>query len=317
MSPLAQSIRSSFAYLQWKCCLSPRLGGRSDHNNKAVPVKGASMTRLEHLTDLVENPISRRQFAKNVGLTGAGIAATSVLASTVVGPFITEAQATTTITDNDILNFALNLEYLEAEFYTCAVTGQTITQSGIIPGSASTGPTTGCQKVNFSATAEVNAIAHQIMHDEQQHVIFLRAALGAAAVKKPTINLDALGFGFENPTAFLKLARDFEDVGVSAYGGAAPLIQSHAVLAAAARIALTEAYHAGTVRTKMILQGIQEPPIDGKDIPPTESHFFPVTSKGLAIVRSASEVLHIVYAGGTCSGGFFPDGFNGKIKCAS
>lgn len=282
------------------------------------------MTKLERLAELVESPVSRRQFAKNVGLTGAGVAATSLLGATALGGLAIPAagqtssitSSTTTITDVDILNFALNLEYLEAEFYTCATTGKTITQAGIIPGSASSGPTTGCQKVNFSATTEINAIAKQITHDEQQHVIFLRAALGSAAVKKPTINLDALGFGFENPTNFLKLARDFEDVGVSAYGGAAPLIKSHAILAAAARIALTEAYHAGTIRTKMILQGIQEPPVDGKDVPPTESHFFTVTSKGLAVVRSTSEVLKIVYHGGTCSGGFFPDGFNGTIKCA-
>src|ERR1700755_1544922 len=42
------------------------------------------------------------------------------------------AQAqTATVTDNDILNFALNLEYLEAQFYTLATTGQTIDQVGI------------------------------------------------------------------------------------------------------------------------------------------------------------------------------------------
>lgn len=273
------------------------------------------MPKLEITQQLVENFMSRRQFAKTFGLTSAGIAASTFLGSSVLGS--PEHAEAVTITDADILNFALNLEYLEGEFYTCAVTGKTLTQAGVIPASASTGPTKGCQKVNFGGNPEVLAIATQIMHDEQEHVRFIRAALGAGAVKKPEINLDALGFGFENPSEFLKLARDFEDVGVSAYGGAAPLIQNHTILAAAARIALTEAEHAGNIRLKMVLQGLQEPPVDPKDIPPRESHFFSVTSKGLAIVRSTSEVLRIVYAGGTCSGGFFPEGFNGHIKCAS
>src|SRR5690349_2041587 len=34
-------------------------------------------------------------------------------------------------TDNDILNFALNLEFLEAQFYTLATTGMTLDQAGI------------------------------------------------------------------------------------------------------------------------------------------------------------------------------------------
>lgn len=279
------------------------------------------MTRLEQLAELVENPVSRRQFARNVGLTGAGIAAASILGTTALGGLATESEAQTVtpsaVTDTDILNFALNLEYLEGEFYTCAVTGKTLIQSGVVPGTASTGPTTGCQKVDFGNAPQVKMIAQQIMHDEQLHVKFLRSALGSAAVKKPEINLDALGFGFGNPSEFIKLARIFEDVGVSAYGGAAPLIQSKTVLAAAARIALTEAEHAGNIRLKMVLLGLQQPPFDSKDKPPTWNQLFSVTTNGFTIVRSTSEVLRIAYAGGNCSGGFFPEGFNGNIKCAS
>ena len=86
------------------------------------------------------------------------------------------------------------------------------------------------------------------MYDEQTHVKLLRSALGADAVAKPAINLDALGIGFGNVKEVLTLARAFEDTGVSAYGGAAPLITSKEILATAARIALTEALHSGCRR---------------------------------------------------------------------
>ncbi len=274
------------------------------------------MSKLDFLQELVGKKFDRRQFAKGIGLTTVGLTAASLIGSSVIGmvePM--EAQAAA-ITDVDILNFALNLEYLEAEFYTVAVTGKTLVQSGLLSASSTTGPTMGGHKVNLGNAPSISHIAQQILEDEQAHVAFLRSALGSAAVKKPTINLNALGFGFGSYQAFLKLSRDFEDVGVSAYAGAAPLIQNKTYLAAAARIALTEAEHSGTIRLKMIELGIQQPPVDAKDIPPTWNKIFFNGANGLAIARSTSEVLKIVYAGGTTMGGFFPDGFNGTIRSA-
>lgn len=272
-----------------------------------------------NLIEELDKKLNRRTFGKGLGIMGAGVASAALLGSTAARLVAQESSATGTTsftsTDVQVLNFALNLEYLEAEFYTCAVTGKTLEQAGLLSAGAVSGPTTGCQKVNLSNSPEVNAIAHQIMHDEQQHVLLLRSLLGSNAVKKPTLNLTALG-SYSSLTAFLRLARAFEDTGVSAYGGAAPLLSPHA-LTTAARIALTEAEHAGNIREKMILQGIQQPKIDSLDIPQTEQHFFSVNSQGLAIVRTPSQVLRIVYHGGSCSGGFFPDGFNGALKCAA
>jgi len=234
-----------------------------------------------------------------------------------------QAQA---ITDVDILNFALNLEYLEAEFYTRVTTGKTIEEIGIAVGGTGTpGPTYGGNKVNFwdglldLDAATTMAIAEELAYDEQQHVLLLRAALGSAAVAKPTINLEALGIGFANFAQYLQLARAFEDVGVSAYAGAAPLISSKAYLQVAAQILATEALHSGNIRKQVQGHLIPTMPVDSLDVlpPPSGRNFFTVNTQALAIIRTTSEVLKIVYGGGTSKGGFFPDGMNGVITTAS
>src|SRR5687767_5497037 len=98
-----------------------------------------------------------------------------------------QAQAQTgTPTDTDVLNFALNLEYLEAEFYSYAVSGTGI-DATLTGGVGTAGATTGGARVTFS-DANVAAIAAEIAQDELNHVRFLRNALGSQAVAKPAIN---------------------------------------------------------------------------------------------------------------------------------
>jgi len=285
--------------------------------------------------------VDRRSFVRGVGLAGLGAAGATLLAGKVglldtvpgaksLGLGSPEAMAAT-ITDTDILNFALNLEYLEAEFYVVAYTGMTLEQSGIpVDGAVGKpGPTTGGQKVRFEPndgdhdaddekTGRLRRIAEEVAYDEVQHVLLLRSALGSAAIAKPAINLDALGIGFRNFRQFLQLARAFEDVGVSAYGGAAPLITSKQILATAARIALTEALHSANFRLLVAENDVQTTPVDNLDIlpPPSGQQYFEVDKQALAIVRTTSQVLAIVYgnsAPGTSSGGFFPNGVNGTI----
>ncbi|MBA3914031.1 MAG: hypothetical protein H0X25_09320 [Acidobacteriales bacterium] len=50
-------------------------------------------------------------------------------------------------------------------------------------------------------------------------------------------------------------------------------------------------------------------------MPPTQSKPFDVDKNGLSIPRTTSQVLAIVYGGGSCSGGFYPSGMNGNIVC--
>lgn len=170
-------------------------------------------------------------------------------------------------------------------------------------------PDFGASPLAFLATA--------LRVDEIDHVKYLRTALGSAAVKKPTINLDALGYGFSNVDSFLKLSRQFEDVGLSAYLGAAPLISSKTYLAAAAAILGTEAQHSGSIRLACIDNSVTSPAVDSRDIPPTQQKPYDVNSNALSIPRTTSQVLNIVYHGGQCSGGFYPDGMNGTISCQS
>ena len=272
------------------------------------------MDKKDVIKDLVESPISRRSFAKRIGMMSAGAVGTTVMGASIVNAFGGSAFAQGGVTDVDILNFALNLEYLEAEFYTKATEGATIEQEGLIPSSAVSGPTNGGQKVPNIANSPIAYIASQVTRDEKHHVQYLRAALGSAAVKKPTINLNALGFGFGNWAEFLKLATLFEDVGTSAYLGAAPLIQNKTYLDAAARIYGTEAQHSGALRTHAVDYGITIPAVDGKSVSPTPSAPFFVDSQGLTIPRSTREVLNIVYGNTGNSGGFYPNGLNGNIR---
>lgn len=276
------------------------------------------MSKLDQLSELIDRPFTRRSFTKGIGLATAGIAGASVLggmASKALAQNLSSSSpGTSQITDTDILNFALNLEYLEAEFYAVATYGATLVQLGVISQSDTTGPTTGGHMVPGFSNSPFAFVASALRVDEIDHVKFLRSALGSAAAKKPAINLNALGYGFANTSDFLKLGRQFEDVGVSAYAGAAPLISNKTYLDAAARILATEAQHSGSVRFACVYWGVNSPAVDGLDVPPSSSKPFCVDSMALSITRTTSQVLNIVYGGRQGGGGFFPQGMNGNIR---
>ncbi len=280
------------------------------------------MAKKSIIPDVIAEAPNRRNFVKKLGIASAAVGA-----GLSIGVKHAEAQ---TSTDVQILNFALNLEYLEAEFYTYAVNGTSITSYGIpISGVAtggnpsSGGTTTGGSQVQFSNSLVYTAqVAAEIAQDERNHVILLQGALGSAAVAKPNINLAALGFGFGSQDDFLKLARIFEDIGVTAYAGAAPLL-SNAVIGTAARILAVEAEHTSNIRLQVARLNIPTaPPLDGVDILPPPSNpnqFFSVNSSGLVNTRTTGQVLYLAYGmmANATSGGFFPTGVNGSINMSS
>jgi len=140
-----------------------------------------------------------------------------------IGPLLSQAFAEGG-GDVDILNFALTLEYLEAEFYTEAA-----------------------KKVGGLSEYE-KKLTRELRDNENEHIDALAAtikSLGGKAVAKPTF---AFGGSFGSRASYLKLANTLEDTGVSAYNGAAPMIESGDVLAAAGGIVQIEARHAALIR---------------------------------------------------------------------
>ncbi len=253
--------------------------------------------------------------------------------------------------DGAVLNFALNLEYLEAAFYLAAV-GR-LNELKAIGGNAEIKLPAGLDgNVGMMfKDSTIEAFAKDIADDELSHVKFLHAALGKGAVMRPVLDLGKAfdnagqaasggkikGFNpYANELFFLHGAFIFEDVGVTAYNGAATLITNPAYLQAAAGILAVEAYHAGAIRTLLYQQrqvtaaaGLYVGQVvgaisalrgkvgGGKDAGLSDNVgaiIAPADKDGVAFGRSTNEVLSIVYLGGKGKGGFYPNGLNGAIK---
>lgn len=325
----------------------PQMGGVNTSGSIDPADPNITGVSLEMLDGVARRRAERRALFRSIGSAAGFGAGMSLFAGA-------PALAQTAPTDQDILNFALNLEYLEANFYSFAVFGTPIS-ADLASGTGDRGEATGGRQVTFTDPV-VAAYAREIASDEIEHVRFLRTALGAAAVAQPAIDvgtaptsafsaaaqaagLIAVGQSFDpyaNDENFLLGAFIFEDVGVTAYKGAAPLITSKTFLEAAAGILAVEAYHASIIRTTLSGKGIAAPTLieateaisdardslDGGDdrdqgVRPNAglSNVAPLDANGIAFSRTPGQVLNIAYltATRTDRGGFFPNGVNGTI----
>ncbi|GAA0546079.1 ferritin-like domain-containing protein [Paractinoplanes ferrugineus] len=305
----------------------------------------------EMISRSAENGADRRRFLQSAGAMGLGVLGGSVLAAPAFAAPDTadgttdEAGAAAAPSDGAVLNFALNLEYLEAEFYLHAVNGEGLADT-FTTGKGTRGGVTGGRAVKFDTPA-IRQYAQEIANDERAHVNFLRGALGKSAVSRPAIDIRdsftaaARAAGvvgatetfdpYANENNFLLAAYLFEDVGVTAYKGAAPLITNKTYLEAAAGILAVEAYHAATIRTSLFEKDLApvvaklsaaRDSLDGKtDIDQGltaygRANINPTNKSGIAYSRTPGQVLNIVYLnpGKVSRGGFYPKGLNGDVR---
>ncbi|MBN8815852.1 MAG: ferritin-like domain-containing protein [Sphingomonas sp.] len=311
---------------------------------------------LEAFDSRVRQRSERREFFK-VAIGAAAIGATALA--------ISERAFAQTVTDADILNFALNIKYLKAQFYAYAAGGAGIdtTLLGTSPGAVTA---TNARRVdNLDSDALVRDYAREMAADELAHVKFLRTQLGTSAVVQPAIDISAtatsafstiarsaglVGAGvafdpYASPQNFLLGAFVFEDLGVTAYKSAAPMILNRTYVEALAGIMAVEAYHAAIIRTTLYDRGATTPSLrtsagalsDARDsldgtttdldqgIGPVTlnggaaSNVAPLDGDGLAFARSTGQVLNVLYlnSAAVSTGGFFPAGMNGNIKTSA
>jgi Ferritin-like domain len=126
----------------------------------------------------------------------------------------------------------------------------------------------------------------------------------------------------------------FEDVGVTAYAGAAPLLKKKEFVQAAAGILAVEAYHMGMARSQLYRMGDEawkaanalsdaRDKADGQGDKDQgirvndKANIVPSTPDAIAFTRTPQQVLRIVYLAdkaGVSKGGFYPNGMNGKLR---
>ena len=267
--------------------------------------------------------INRRRF-----LTTMAAASAVATAAGTLGTRSAEAQSTAPSVA-DVLNFALNLEFLEAEFYSYGYNGMSLAQNvatssvtgatGPIPATIPAITTSNVlHPPSVTLTGNQQAVCLALLLDEAHHIATLQTAIANmtdTAITEPTIDFSAGGTmpAITTNTAFFAAARQFTTLGNSAYMGAgADLISNTAVLQVAAQILGAEAQHQGVVNYLCATLGItptQDTMIDAQDVPPNGySALFTITSvtsytgnpapnngPAIGIARTPQQVLGVAY----------------------
>jgi hypothetical protein len=297
----------------------------------------------EMINRSAESGRDRRRFLQSAGALGLGVIGAAALPAAAASAASADGPS-----DGAILNFALNLEYLEGEFYSYAVHGHGLADN-LTHGTGTRGGVTGGRQVPFR-TKRIRQYAEEIAGDELGHVGFLRGALGATAVSRPAIDIrnsftaaaraaklvgpNDVFDPYENENNFLLAAFLFEDVGVTAFKGAAPLITNKTYLEAAAGMLAAEAYHAAMIRTSLFERdmaplveklsaardSLDGPTDDDQGIVSNgRANIVPTDANGVVYSRTPGQILNIVYLtpDKADKGGFYPAGLNGELRTSA
>ncbi|HYE60412.1 MAG TPA: ferritin-like domain-containing protein [Phycisphaerales bacterium] len=293
---------------------------------------------------------SRRELLATLGTVGATVGAGLALGAcaapqTKTGRTDTnnKAIAQPDMLDDEIFNFALNLEYMEAEYYTRGAYGQGIQERGA-PIGRKPGEVNGGRKVRFSNETH-QAYAEELAFNEAAHVRFYHRILRGQAVDRPEIDFvggmsavfAAAGIvspgtrvdPFEDEMLFYLGGMLFEDTGITAYRGASAFITDRTLLGNAAGVLAVEAYHMGMVRALLYNMGSEareyankiselRDRLDGpEDLDQGievegKPNIVPCDSYGVAFARKPRQVANIVFGKpGANAGGFYPRGLSG------
>lgn len=257
----------------------------------------------------------------------------------------------------DVLNFALNVAYIEAHFYWQAAAG--VPPQGVSFGTTP-GVVTGGRVVAFT-DGILQQNARELALDCAAHISALRSFLGSAAIDQPAINIDggatgaftqaaqaagvvAAGVPFDpyaSDDNFLLAAFLLTDVVPTAYKGAITTLNYLQLIDAAAGLHGTKCYHAGLLRSTIYAKGATNAALrtnankisDARDsldgggdldqgvtnTDTTISNIVATDGNGLLYSRTPGQVLNILYLNkaAVTSGGFLPAGANGNVKTSA
>lgn len=182
------------------------------------------MNKKETIIEPQKNKLdnfSRRRF---LGLTGGLLAAGVMLDSCSKDDNSGSTGVVLTKNDIGVLNYAYALEQMEAAFYT------ELTKRGFYP----------------EITADEKLRLSEIHNHDTAHRELLKALTGTKAI--PTLSFDFSSVNFTGRDSVLQAARTLKDLSVSAYNGAARLVESAQYVLLIAKIASVEARHSAYIR---------------------------------------------------------------------
>ena len=303
-------------------------------NEIAILDPAATVDKLNKIA--ADRAVNRRRFITALGITGAaaGAGLLSGCANNTVSSPISSALGAG---QADILNFVLNIEYLQATLFAYLTTGADIAAStGVTANGVAPTGAPAALAVAAPLTQQTVDLLNEIYFDDLNHVSYLRSILGSAAVPRPAINLAAFGTitatGPITTTTVpaLSLARLLKDLGVTAYASAVTGLTS----SNATYFPITDGYDVppadlGSIALEAAgptASGGFFPTYGGAAVPGVSGSAFAGTpgtcgTNGFGYARTLQQVLQVLYGTsntvpaphGAFEGGFFPSGMNGNL----